>query len=52
VAYAVWGDEGGTAVACDSKNTKLLELGFHAIVGDGAHEVRIKWVLGQGRFRR
>jgi hypothetical protein len=22
--------------ACDSQNTKLLELGFHAVAGDGS----------------
>jgi hypothetical protein len=30
------GDGGGTTVACNSKNTKLPELGFHAVAGDGS----------------
>jgi hypothetical protein len=43
---------GGAAIACDSRNTKLPELGFHAVLGDGAREVRIKWAPGQARCGR
>jgi hypothetical protein len=37
---AVVGDGGGTAVACDSQNTKLAELTFHAVLGGGSRELR------------
>jgi hypothetical protein len=30
------------ASVCNSKNTKLLELGFHAVVGDCVREVRFE----------
>jgi hypothetical protein len=33
---------GGTTIACQSKNTKLLELSFHAVVGDGTRELRFE----------
>jgi hypothetical protein len=33
------GDAGGTTVACNSRNTKLPELGFHAVLGDGSTRV-------------
>jgi len=32
-------------VACWSRFTKLPELGFHAVLGDGAREVRFEWLL-------
>jgi hypothetical protein len=34
VGYAAWGVGGGTAVACDSKNTKLPEPTFRGVLGD------------------
>ena len=36
---------GGTVIGCWSENIKLLELGFHAVVDDGAREVRFKRLL-------
>src|SRR3712207_3989423 len=42
------GDGRGTAVACDSKNTKLLELGFHAVLGDDTRGLRFEWLLARG----
>jgi hypothetical protein len=33
---------GGTAIACKSRNTKLPELAFHAILSDGAQEMRFE----------
>jgi hypothetical protein len=38
---------GGTTVACWSQNTKLPELGFHAVVGDSTHEVRFERLLAR-----
>jgi hypothetical protein len=32
--------------ACNSRNTKLPELGFHIVLGDGAREVTFEWVIG------
>jgi len=34
-------------IVCDYRNTKLAELGFHAVVGDGAREVCFERVLAQ-----
>jgi hypothetical protein len=36
---------GGTAIACHSQNTKLPELGFHAVMGDSIREVRFERLL-------
>jgi hypothetical protein len=33
--------------ACKSKNTKLPALGFHAVVGDRAREVRFERLLAR-----
>ena len=33
--------------ACWSRFTKLPELGFHAVVGDGAREVRFERLLAR-----
>jgi hypothetical protein len=41
------GDGGGTAAACDSKNTKLPELGFHAVVGDDTRGLRFERLLAR-----
>jgi len=35
-------DTGGTTLACWSRFTKLLELGFHAVLGDGTRELRFE----------
>jgi hypothetical protein len=34
-----------TTSACQSQNTKLPELGFHAVLGDGARELRFERLL-------
>jgi hypothetical protein len=36
------GYTGGAAITCNSQNTKLPELSFHVILGDGAREVRFE----------
>ena len=36
---------GGTAMGCWSRNTKLPELAFHAVVGDGTREVRFERLI-------
>jgi hypothetical protein len=41
-----------TASGCWSRNTKLPELGFHAVLGDGSREVGIEWAPGQARCGR
>ena len=38
---------GGTAIACKSRNTKLSELAFHAILNDGARELRFERLLAR-----
>jgi hypothetical protein len=38
-------DRGGTAAARNSQNAKLPELTFHAVLGDGAREVRFERLL-------
>jgi hypothetical protein len=37
---------GGTTVACDSLNTKLLELRFRAVLSNAVREVRIERMPG------
>jgi len=39
------GYTGGTVVTCNSRNTKLPELTFRAILGDGAQELRLERLL-------
>jgi hypothetical protein len=36
---------GATVVACNSQNTKLPDLTFHAVVGDEARAVRFERLL-------
>ena len=38
---------GGTAIACWSRFTELHELSFHAVVGDGARELRFERLLAR-----
>jgi hypothetical protein len=38
---------GGTTIACWSRFTKLPELGFHAVLGGGAREVRFERLLAR-----
>jgi hypothetical protein len=38
---------GGTAVACDSKNTKPPELRFRAVGGDDVRELRFERLLAR-----
>jgi hypothetical protein len=40
-------DMDGTVVACNSKNTKLPELAFHASLSDGAQEMRFEHLAVQ-----
>jgi hypothetical protein len=35
-------DTGGAAITCNSQITKLPELTFHALVSDGAQEMRFE----------
>ena len=39
--------EMGLTPACWSRNTKLPELGFHAVVGDGTRELRFERLLAR-----
>jgi hypothetical protein len=41
---------GGTAIACWSRNTKLPELGFHAVVGDGTRELHFERLFTRQGF--
>jgi hypothetical protein len=41
------GDGGGTAVACNSKNTKLPELRFRAVGGDDVREPLFERLLAR-----
>jgi hypothetical protein len=41
------GDGGGTTAACNSQNTKLPELGFHAVLGDDDRELRFERLLAR-----
>ena len=38
---------GGTKIAYWFRFTKLPELGFHAVVGDGARELRFERLLAR-----
>jgi hypothetical protein len=38
---------GGTAIACRSQNTKLPELRFRAVLGDGDRELRFERLLAR-----
>jgi hypothetical protein len=42
------GDGGGTAIACNSRNTKLPELAFHAVLGDDTRGLRFERLLARG----
>jgi hypothetical protein len=39
------GYTGGAAITCNSQNTKLPELTFHAVLGDEAREIRFERLL-------
>jgi hypothetical protein len=40
-------DTGGTATGRNIQNTKQPELGFHAVLGDGAREVRFERLIAR-----
>jgi ketosteroid isomerase-like protein len=42
--------DAAVAHACDCRNTKLCGLTFHAVLGDGAREVRLERLLPRRRL--
>jgi hypothetical protein len=38
---------GGTAIGCWSQNTKLPELGFHAVLGESTRELRLERLIAR-----
>lgn len=41
---------GSREAACNSQNTKRLDITFHAVLGDGTREVRFERLLARHRL--